>query len=297
MNTRQLRYALLLYEYRNFSLVAEKLGITQPALSKQISHLEEELGVKLFDRATTPLSATPAGEHFFKEAGKLVYREDRLLRSMEEFKSGKRGRLSIGISPFRSMYLIPKVMKKVKEKYPHVQIVLHEVSSDILRKEAAEGKYDFAIVNLPVEESVLDVTLIEADDLVLAVPYALCAALPATEQLDFSDCKGLPFVVVSQAQEMRALFEKCCAAADLEPTITMEVMGISTAWSMCRAGIGAALVPRQFAEYMGVGDAVKLFSLKCSVYSRQPAVVSCKGQYLSEYAEYAITLLTEQAGK
>ena len=66
---------------------------------------------------------------------------------------------------------------------------------------------------------------------------------------------------------------------------------------MCRAGVGATLIPRQFAEYMGVGESVRLFSLKQSVHTRQPAVITRKGQYLSEYAQYAIRLLAEQAGK
>ncbi len=297
MNTKQLQYALMLYEVRNFSLVAEKLGITQPALSKQILNLENDLGVKLFDRTCSPLSVTPAGEHFFREAQKLLYREDQLLRSMQDFRSGKRGRLTIGISPFRSMYLIPETVKKVKEKYPDVEIVLHEVSSDILRKEAAEGKYDFAIVNLPVDETALDVTPIESDDLVIAVPDALCKALPDKLQIDFDLCKDLPFVVVSQSQEMRRLFEKSCAAAEFTPKIACEVVGISTAWAMCRAGVGATLIPRQFAEYMGVGENVRLFSLKHTVRSRQPAIITRKGQYLSEYAQYTIRLLTEQASK
>lgn len=287
----------MLYENLNFSSVAEKLGITQPALSKQILNLENELGVKLFDRTSTPLSVTPAGEHFFREAQKLLYREDQLLRSMQDFKSGKCGRLTIGISPFRSMYLIPETVKTVKEKYPDVEIVLHEISSDILRKEAAEGKYDFAIVNLPVDESVLDVTPIESDDLVLAVPKEMCAALPENGQIEFSDCKDLPFIVVGQTQEMRRLFDKSCAAADFQPKITMEVVGLSTAWAMCRTGVGATLLPRQFIEYMGTGDNIRLFTLKHSVRSRQPAVITRKGQYISEYAAYAIKLLTEQADK
>ena len=183
MNTRQLRYAIMLYENRNFSAVAEKLGITQPALSKQILNLETELGVKLFDRTTTPLSVTSAGEHFFREAKSLLYKEDKLLHSMEEYRSGKRGSLNIGISPFRSMYLVPEIIKNIKSEYPDVEVVLHEASSDILRKESAEGKYDFAIVNLPVDESVLDVTPIEADELVLAVPRDMCAKLPKASKI------------------------------------------------------------------------------------------------------------------
>lgn len=293
MNTRQLRYAIMLYETRNFSLVAEKLGITQPALSKQILNLETELGVKLFDRTSTPLEVTPAGEYFFREAKNLVYKEDHLIHSMEEFKSGKRGCLTIGISPFRSTYLIPNVVKELKQEYPDVEVVLHETSSDVLRKEAAEGKYDFAIVNLPVDESLLDVTPIESDEMVLAVPKAMCVDLPKGKQLEFDDCKELPFVVVGQTQEMRQLFEKSCLVANFEPKIAVEVVGISTAWAMCRAGVGATLLPRQFVEYNGVGDEVELFYLKNGIRSRQPVIVTRKGRYVSEFARYAIKLLTK----
>ena len=295
MNSRQLQYAIALYEELNFSTVAEKLGITQPALSKQILHLEEELGVKLFDRGTTPLTVTPAGEHFFRGAQKLLYREDQLIREMQEFKSGKRGVLNIGISPFRSLYLLSDTVAALREKYPDVQIILHSPTSDILRKEAAEGKYDFAIVNLPVDESVLDVTPIEPDELVLAVPKNLCQNFSDTEPLDMALCKETPFVVVGAALEMRALFEKMCAAANVTPKIAMEVDSISTAWAMCRAGVGATLLPRQFAEHLGGRDNIKLFNLKNNLRTRQPAIVTKRGQYISEYTECAIKYLTEKS--
>ena len=76
MNTKQIQYALALSETLSFSQVAEQLGITQPALSKQIQHLETELGVKLFDRNHSPLTLTPAGEYFVRNARELVYKED-----------------------------------------------------------------------------------------------------------------------------------------------------------------------------------------------------------------------------
>ncbi|MBO5747369.1 MAG: LysR family transcriptional regulator, partial [Clostridia bacterium] len=299
MNARQLQYAIALSESLNFSQVAEQLGITQPALSKQIMNLEAELGVKLFDRSTTPLTVTPAGQHFLKEAAKLIYAEDQLMRSMEDFKSGQRGELNIGISPFRSLYLMPYVVKKIKEKYPLVKITLHELGSDILRKEASEGKYDLCIVNLPVDESVLDVTPIESDTLVLAVPKAMAVNLPSSENgkyplVDLRKCQNLPFVAVTPSQEMRKLLEKSCAAADFTPNISVEVVGLSTAWRMCCWGLGATLLPLQYIKSTGLDEAVELFTLKQSVRSRQPAIVTRRGQYISEYAQYVIDLLTEQ---
>ena len=292
MNTRQLQYAITLAKVRNFSQVADMLNISQPALSKQIINLEGELGLKIFDRSTTPLSLTAAGEHFIQQAEELCYREEQLLRSMEQFRSGEAGRLTIGISPFRCMYMIPHIIKKVRDRFPGVQIVLHETGSDTLRKEAAEGKYDLAIVNLPVDDTVLEVTPLEADTLVLAVPKALCSGLPAGGEVDFSQCRDLPFVVVGQNQEMRRLFDQLCAGADFHPRVAAEVVGLSTAWALAHAGVGAAVLPLQFVSSASFDENLILFTLKGNHFTRQPVIVRRKGQYLSQYAAYAIELLT-----
>ena len=141
MNTRQLQYAIELSQVCNFSQVAEKLNITQPALSKQILSLENELGVKLFDRTTTPMVLTAAGESFIRQAKELLIRQEQLAHSLRSFQSGDSGRLVIGVSPFRAIYMIPQIAEKVRKKFPGVQILLHEVGSGTLRKEVAEGKY------------------------------------------------------------------------------------------------------------------------------------------------------------
>ena len=117
MNSRQLQYAILLSQVRNFSQVAEQLNISQPALSKQILNLEKELGVRLFDRNTSPLTLTSAGAYFIREAKELLFKEDQVLRTMDRFRSGKEGVLTIGISPFRSLYLLNTVIQKLQQKY------------------------------------------------------------------------------------------------------------------------------------------------------------------------------------
>ena len=299
MNQRQLQYAIQLSKTRSFSALAEKLNISQPALSKQIQSLEKEVGVKLFDRNKVPLSLTPAGEHFIKAAEELVYKEEQVLKSMEEFKSGEAGNLVIGISPFRSLYLIPSIVEKVRKKYPKVKVLLNEKSSDLLRKEVEEGKYDFAIINLPVDESVLDATPLEPDTLVLAVPNKLLSKVTAKDkshlaEIDIKDCKNLPFVTVGESQEMRKLFDKLCKAADFTPNIAMEVVGVTTAWAMAHTGVGATLLPLQFISDEKFDDDIALFKIKNNRYFRQPAIVTRRGEYLSEYAKFAMNLLTEE---
>jgi len=297
MNTKQIQYAVELSLDLNFSQTAERLGISQPALSKQILALEKELEVRLFDRATVPMTLTAAGEHFIRRARELLYQEDQILRSMEAYKSGESGRLVIGISPFRSQYLIPSVVQAVRRRYPGVQVVLQEAGSDQLRREAAEGKYDLAVVNLPVDEAILDVTPLQEDTLVLAVPAAMATHLPVTSWTDpacinLSECADLTFVTVGEQQEMRRLFESACITAGFHPHIGAEAVGLSTAYALCRAGVGVTLLPLQYVRSHSNDGAMALYTLQQSVRSRQPVIITRRGQYLSPYARYAIDLLS-----
>lgn len=294
MNSRQLQYAILLSQLKNFSQVAEKLNITQPALSKQIMALEKDLGVKLFDRSTNPLTLTSAGEFFIRKAEDLLYKEDQLLKSMEDFQSGEAGQLVIGITPFRSSYLIADVMKKVRDKFPKIQIKLREIGSNVIRKEAAEGKYDFAIVNLPVNDALLEVQPLAQDKLVLVVPKDMAHLLGTDKhEVAFRQCSSLPFVVLGKNQDMGRLFQTLCAASDIEPPIAAEVVGLNTAWAVASAGVGATLLPKAFVQQVAADTPIQLFDLKDTVYTRQPVIVTRRGQYLSPAAKYAIALLQE----
>lgn len=295
MNRRQLEYAIRLAETLSFSQLSNELGISQPALSKQIGALEQELGVKLFDRGTSPLTLTPAGAYFIEEAKSLAYKEDQLIRTLEQFKSGEAGRLTIGVSPFRCMYLMPKIVKAIRDKFPYVQVVLHEDDSAGLRRDAADGKFDLAILNLPVDESVLDAVPIESETLVLAVPNAMAKSLPSAPngEIDLADCKALPFVVVGETQELRQVFDKICATAAVQPIIAAQVKSLSAAWQLATAGVGATVLPLPFIEEFVSDQRITLYTIKGNAYSRQSAAVTRRGQYLSEYAKYAIELLTK----
>ena len=302
MNFRQLQYAVRLSRVLNFSQVAEQFQITQPALSKQILSLESELGVRLFDRSTSPLTLTPAGESFFKDARDLLYREDQLRRSMERYREGTKGRLVIGISPFRSLYLVADMIRTLQEKYPDLQVILDETDSADLHKGAVEGRFDFAIINLPVDEVLLDSIPLRNDERVLAVPERLLPLVRSRDaegaypMADLSDCEKLPFIVLPKGSEMRDLFDRLCVAADLRPNITTEVVGNTTAWALARAGIAAAILPLQFAESMGLDQRLHLFALKQEASSKQPAIIIKKGAELTPYAAEAIEMLKARFG-
>jgi len=300
LNPRQLHYAIELAKTCSFSRASENLNITQPALSRHIMLLEKELGVKLFDRDFVPMKLTAAGEHFIREAYALIEHEKQLKRSMESFSTGERGRVTIGVSQFRGLYLIPSVVRRIRERFPGVEIIINDTNSRQIRKGVAEGKLDLAIVNLPVDDSVFDYIPIEQEIPVLAVPNEFLEKIPGVpsgnlQEIDFKDCADIPFVVVEQNKEMRILFDRLCEESDLCPDIVMEVVGITTAWAMSQAGIGATLVPLQFIEedtfFSGNNT---LFKIRDNQYRRQPVIITRRGRELSEYVQFIIKILTEE---
>lgn len=303
MNARQIHYAMEVAKSRSFSAAAERLNISQPSLSKQIQNLETELGVKLFDRSTVTMKLTPAGEYFLHQAQALLYQGGQLVRSMEDFKTENKGRLTIGVSPFRNLFLMPQIVEKIKEEYPDIEIRLREMPSNQLRKEAEAGSFDFAIVNLPVNEAVLDVIYLEPEHLAVAVPYKMlplikCEDPAQSAEVDFSCFSEVPFVVVAQSQEMRRYFDSLCASYHVTPKVAVEVAGgVTSAWAMAQAGLGATLLPRRLLEGTVFGDNLALFTIRDPAYARQPVIVTRRGQYIPKYAHYAMELLQNTVKK
>jgi len=296
MNTRQREYAVTLSETKNFSTAAEKLGISQPALSKQIIALENELGIKLFDRSTNPLELTPAGEFFVKKAKELLFEEDLMLKTIESYKTGENGKLVIGVSPFRSLYMMPDLVRSIKEKFPTLDIFLEEVCLSELQKGLLERKYDFAIVNLPVDEAKFEIIPLEEDVLVVAVPEHMVGLIEGNvcenEKITLSQCKKLPFSLIGEGQELRAFFDKLCAIEKMNPNIIVEVTGVTTTREMVREGIAASFLPKQFLEKDIKRGGIKVFEIKNNNYVRRPAIILRRGQFISKYAQEAINELS-----
>lgn len=300
MNFRQLEYTVILSQVLNISQAAEHLGITQPALSKQILSLEKELGISLFNRNTVPLTLTEAGENFIREAKDILAKSDELKRSMEQFKTGEKGRLTIGISPFRATYFLSEIIKELNEEFPLLQVVLSEKNSAQLQKDTIDGLVDFSILNLPVDENLLDVIELESESVVLAVPEKYAKELNFTKRkndklpmISLSDCNKVPFIVLGNGQELRTLFDKMCETSKFAPNITTQVIGVNTAFSLVKSGIGAAILPSKFV-LSNITDGVSVFKIKNTPVIRQPAIVMKRGRYLSSYAKSAIERIKKQ---
>jgi len=149
MNLQQIEYLLALDKYRNFSAAAEKVFVTQPALTIQIKNLEVELGVEIFDRNKKPIIPTEIGEELIEHARLLHRNTEKFKDIVNEFKADFSGELRIGIIPTVAPYIVPKFVNNFMLKYPDVNLTFTEVISDDILIQLKDGTLDAGILVTP----------------------------------------------------------------------------------------------------------------------------------------------------
>jgi len=155
MTLVQLEYIVALDTYRSFGVAAEKCFVTQPTMSMQVQKLEDDLGVRLFDRSKQPITPTEIGIEILEQARNILKESYKLKELISNQKSSVSGELRIGIIPTMAPYLMPKVISAFMEKYPDVQLVIWEYMTDQIIHELKNGLLDCGILSTPLEDKSL----------------------------------------------------------------------------------------------------------------------------------------------
>ena len=160
MNIQQLEYILAVDTYRHFAKAAEHCRVTQPTLSMMIQKLEDELGVKLFDRNTQPVSPTPAGRKVIDQARVVLYQTSLIKEIVNEEEQSLKGTFRLAVLPTIAPYLLPRFFQQLSEKHPDLDIRIREMQTAPTLKALIDGKIDAAIIaNLPTENLLQGETL------------------------------------------------------------------------------------------------------------------------------------------
>lgn len=146
MTLQQLEYVLAVYRSRNFAKAAEACDVTQPTLSSMIQKLEEELGVKIFDRRKQPVVPTPVGRLVVEQAWRVLVRARKLKETVEEEKHSFLRTFNIGILPTIAPYLLPRFFPQLMKKYPDMDIRITEMKTEEIRRALVHGDIDAGIL-------------------------------------------------------------------------------------------------------------------------------------------------------
>ncbi len=152
MTLTQLEYVVALDTYRHFVLASEKCFVTQPTLSMQIQKLEEELGVKIFDRTKQPVIPTEIGTSIIAHARTTLREADRIRQLISDQKDTLSGELRIGIIPTLAPYLLPPLYKYMWEKYPQLNLVVKEAITEEVIRELKDNLLDCGLVVTPLKD-------------------------------------------------------------------------------------------------------------------------------------------------
>jgi LysR family hydrogen peroxide-inducible transcriptional activator len=153
MTLIELEYIIAVDTYRHFATAAQHCFISQPTLSMQIRKLEEELGVKIFDRSKLPVIPTELGAELIAQARKIISEKNKIEELVQKKKGVVSGELKIGIIPTLAPYLLPLFVQSFTLKYPLVRLVVNELTTEHVVASLRTGKIDMGILVTPLQES------------------------------------------------------------------------------------------------------------------------------------------------
>jgi LysR family cyn operon transcriptional activator len=242
MELRQLRSFLAVADLRHFRRAAERLHVSQPALSRQIQQLERELGTPLFQRPPGPVVLTEAGRE-------LQARARRALDELETARTaigqaaggGTRGHLALACFDSASTYLVPELLTRLVTRYPQVQLSVATLGTRDALRQLREGGVDAAIVTLPVASADVYVLPLYREQLVVTLPRVHPLTAQSSIRLATLASERLVTFLAGQ-NNTRRLIDDAFAEAGCTPSAVIELESVQAIKDAVRSGLGVAIL-------------------------------------------------------
>lgn len=253
MELRHLRYFLFVEEERHFGRAASRLGISQPPLSQQIRSLEQELGVRLFDRTSRRVQLTEAGRLFLPEARATLEQSERAAEIARRAHRGEVGRLGLAFTvsgPF-----VPQVARalfRFRQSHPDVELALRELSRDEQIEAVHAQEVDIGIIRdfkRPVLPEGMVCRCLLTEDMVLTLrsDHPLAQRTAAPEVADLAQEPLVLYGAPIGAGFIEHFFAQC-AEAGFVPQIAHEARSLATLLGLVAAGFGPTIIARSMAR-------------------------------------------------
>lgn len=242
MELRQLRYFVEVAEREHMTEAAENLHVAQSAISLQITKLEDELGVNLFERVGRNLKLTEIGRTFLFHIKKALQTIDYAKEKVDEYLDPNHGVIKIGYPSSFVNYLLPTIIHNFKEKYPNVNFHLRQGSYMYLSNAVKNGDINIAFLGpVPQEDHDLDVHILFTEKFSALLP--IHHPLSDRNQIKLSELKNEDFVLFSEGFILRKIVMDACKQGGFYPKITSEGEDIDAIKGLVSADIGISVLP------------------------------------------------------
>lgn len=293
MNTRQLSYIISIAEHGNLSAAAVALGVSQPALSKYLSELEDELGTDLFLRHKKRLYLTAAGKIYVDAARQILSVKAQTYQMITSLSGGYQKTITVGITPLRGAVAMARIFPHFHKRYPHVNIALKEQYPAELRQSVLNHSVNLALRTcIDLEDPEVLFISAHEEDLALFVPsFHPLASLASPDlqnltPIEISRFQDTPFLIGKPGSTIRQLADIIFQQNQMHPTIVYESDNNLILQNMAQNGAGITLLPR---SRMTPCDSLVYFQLKPN-YSMHMAIMAPRDRELSEEERCLIAL-------
>ena len=297
MNLREYQYVLKVAQLQNMTRAAEALYITQPSLSHYIARVEEELGVQLFNRLTTPLSLTPAGEKYVETAQMILELDSGLKKELSEIAKGKKGVITLGMSHARASFFLPYFLPVFRRKHPGIDIKTIENRSDLLEEAVAKGRCDIGILPFPTAGKLKTAQeVIFREELLLVSGHPLKEAKKGKggkRYVDLGDLGDCSFSLLRKGHGIRTAVDVLFGKYGLHPRKIFETTSNETAYRLASVGMGLAIVPETTIVLSGAVEKPYFYSVSPEGMYWEIGAVYLKKELLTKAQKDLILLLQD----
>jgi DNA-binding transcriptional LysR family regulator len=289
MDLRQLEMFLAVVQEGGFNKAASKLYVSQSAISRKISLLEEELNVKLFLRVGNQVTITHAGEALLRHA-RFIFRQLKAAAvEVSDIGQLHRGEVSIGAGMTACIYLLPPAIREFRQKYPQVEVKITTGTTSELLPQIKEGVIDLGILTLPVVGNNLLVTPLKSEELGIVVstdhPWSRRKYVEARELTDF------PFIMYTKQTHMRSIVDEMFQAFGIVPQVAMELDNFAIIKPLVGINLCISILP-----FSSITDEIKrkqlhILRIRGTQLKRELALVHLNAEFLPRAVSEMIKFL------
>ncbi len=302
MDLKEQKYVCALAECQSVIKAAEKLYISQPALSIYIAKLEKRLGVSLFKRQGKKFVLTYAGERYVEKASQMLEMEVEFNNEIYAIACQAAGRLRLGVSQRRGAWLIPPVVVEYEKKWPKVDLVIREGNLVFMNELLRKRELDIVILNKDDVPSGMDTELLMEEHFLLVVPVRhpineKAEFIPGERyrKLDPKYLNGEDLILPSLMQSSRNAADTILRRYHVKPRRVRTIRSIETSLQMAAEGLGITFIREGYAVNIRYKKPINLYILDVDEPKRDVVAAYKKGLDLPEYMRSMIDILKEHS--
>ena len=268
MDFRELQYVLAIQKYGNISKASNALYMTQPALSRFLQNLENELGAPVFKRLGNKYILTYAGERYVEYARQILNIKKELDLEISDIVHNNTGILKVGFPTMRAAYMLPCTLPVFHERYPNVKLAIHEANSETLTEMIVNGDIDLAFYNYFESHPNVGYSVISNEEILLVMsrknPLADKGVLieeSVYPHMNLKEVKHTGIIFQMPGQRTRQSVERLLKREKIEPNIVLQTANITAGYELAAENYGVFFITDTHLKHMPGQERIVCFSI------------------------------------